>query len=267
MELGKAGIAVEVADDFTSQAQRYEEQGYRAAWIAGGQLKSLSLVGDLILGTRAMTVATGIIPTGVFPADQVAAAYADLEAVAPGRFLVGLGGAQQPRSLQALHDYLDRLDRAATPVPRERRYLAALGPRKLALARERFAGAITLLVTPEFTAQSRQALGEAQQIVDLLVVGDTDPTRARAAVRETLGFLTQVPGYRSHLTRLGFAEAELDRVDDRLVDTVVPWGDAETVAAEVRRHWDAGADQVVISPTGAGAAEFAAELSDVLGLA
>ncbi len=272
MELSRAGIAIDLADGIPSQTARYEELGYGAFWIAGGQLKSLSLVGELIAATRAATVATGIIPAEAYPAAEVGQTYAALEVDAPGRFLVGLGGPQGPKSLRALRDYLDQLDRIEPGdrepgVPVDRRYLAALGPRKLELARDRFAGAITLLVTPEFTAQTRDRLGSAQQIVDLLVVPDGDADRARDAARGTLGFLVQVPGYRAHLTRIGFTDTEIDRLDDRLVDAVVPRGDAATIAAAVRRHWDAGADQVIISPLGdADRDQFLAELAELLDL-
>lgn len=267
MELQRAGIAIDpTTDDVLVRADRYEHLGYGALWIAGGQLATLSLVGGLIAATGSATIGTAIIPTGVFRAEQVVETYAELEAVAPGRFLVGLGGQQGPGSLPALRTYLDELDRSEPAVPVERRYLAALGPRKLDLARERFAGALTLLATPDFTAQTRNRLGEsAHQIVHLPLTADTDAERARSTGRQLLGFLLQVPGYRTHLVRLGFTEAELDRVDDRVVDTLVPWGEPAALAAEVRRHWDAGADQVVISPQG-DSDDLPAELADLLDL-
>ncbi|WP_152361085.1 TIGR03620 family F420-dependent LLM class oxidoreductase [Microlunatus speluncae] len=267
MELSRAGLAIDLADGIPAQAARYEELGYGALWIAGGQLTSLAPIGDLLAATRTTTVGTGIIPTSVYPAPEVIQTYADLERTEPGRFLVGLGGAQAPKSLQALHDYLDQLDRSDPVLPVDRRYLAALGPRKVELARDRFAGAITLLVTPDFTARTRDRLGSRHQIVDLLVAPDLDAERARAAARETLGFLVRVPGYRAHLTRIGFAETEIDRLDDWLVDAIVPRGDTATIAAAVRQHWDAGADQVIISPLGGtDRDEFLAELADLLRL-
>lgn len=264
MDIGSVGITIEATDDLDRQARRYEQLGYDTLWIAGGQLSSLGLLDELAGATERATIGTAVIPTGVYPADQVARGYADLEAVAPGRFLVGLGGAQQPRSLGALRDYLDRLDRDEPVVPVNRRYLAALGPRKLEMARERFAGAITLLVTPEFTEQARAALGPGRLIVMLLAVADQDPVRARAAARETLGFLVQVPGYRSHLTRIGFTDGELDRLDDRVVDALAPWGSAETVAAAVRQHREAGADHVIISPSGPDAATLVTDLPQLI---
>ncbi|MGH7338807.1 MAG: hypothetical protein ACREI7_14595, partial [Myxococcota bacterium] len=37
-----------------------------------------------------------------------------------------------------------------------------------------------------------------------------------------------------------------------LVDAVIPWGRAEDIADGIQRYFDAGADEVVLSPVGAG---------------
>jgi probable F420-dependent oxidoreductase len=173
--------------------------------------------------------------------------YADLESTAPGRFIVGLGGSQQPRSLAALNDYLDVLDRGDPPIPAERRILAALGPRKLALARDRCGGGLTLLTTPAFTADARRTLGEdSTLVVDQMVVLDTDAARARETARGSLRFLSRVAGYRANFERMGYSSTDISELSDRLVDDLVVWGDADAIAARVGEHVDAGADQVVL---------------------
>ncbi|MGE0027941.1 MAG: hypothetical protein AB7O78_02920 [Thermoleophilia bacterium] len=49
----------------------------------------------------------------------------------------------------------------------------------------------------------------------------------------------------------GFAEADLDDGgSDRLIDAVVPHGDAGRIAEVVRAHLDAGADHVCLQPLG-----------------
>lgn len=108
---------------------------------------------------------------------------------APGRFVAGLGGPQVPRPLRPLNDYLDQLDQGEPPVPAGRRILAALGPRKLEVARERAAGAVLLLVTPGYTRAARSILGSgAALVISQLVVLDTDAARAREAARGSLRF-------------------------------------------------------------------------------
>lgn len=53
---------------------------------------------------------------------------------------------------------------------------------------------------------------------------------------------------------MGLSGSDVDDLSDRLVDALVAWGDADTVAARVTEHLDAGADQVALTvlPTGAG---------------
>ena len=245
------GIGLTLTEDghHLIQARALERMGYSTVWLAGGELQSLAPVADIIRATETVRVGTGIIPIGLHDDATVLATYADIERTDPGRFVVGLGAPQQGRSpMSAMDAFLDSLDSAADPIPQQRRFLAALGPKKLAMARQRFAGAIALLVNPAYTAEARRALGpDRQLIITQYTVVHTDAARARAVAREPLSFLMQVPGYRSNAERLGFNEAEIDQLDDRLVDSLVSWGTAETVAAQLTEHYNAGADQVVVS--------------------
>jgi probable F420-dependent oxidoreductase len=250
-ELGPVGISLDIdpAGGHLAAAAEIERLGYSTLWIPGGQLDRLDRITELVRATRHVTVTPGIIPVDVYPADAVARWHAELSAEAPGRVLVGLGGPQQqPRPLRALGHYLDLLDAADPPVPAPRRILAALGPRKLALARDRAGGAVPLLVNPGYTAQARAVLGDDRWLViSQMVVLDTDPVRAREVARGSLGFLAQVEGYREQWVRLGFTESEIDSLDDRLVDDLVAWGEPEVIVDRVRAHRAAGADQVTLA--------------------
>jgi probable F420-dependent oxidoreductase len=191
-------------------------------------------------------VASGIISVDRFGVEEVAGLYADLEANHPGRFILGLGGAHGPQPLRTLTTYLDRLD----SVPRTALVLAALGPRMLDLARDRASGALAVLVTSEYTRQARGRLGSDTTLAtEQLVVVDTDPERARAAGRGPLGFLGTRPAYQANFRRMGFSDDEITQVDDRLVDELVPWGDADSVATRAATHLPAGADHVAVSVT------------------
>jgi probable F420-dependent oxidoreductase len=120
----------------------------------------------------------------------------------------------------------------------------------LGLARERTAGAFPVLVTPGYTASARSRLGgDTALAVSQLVVLETDPQRARAIARGSLGFLASLPAYQASFRRMGFADEEIAELGDRLLDAVVPWGDADTVAAAISRQLRAGADHVAISVT------------------
>jgi probable F420-dependent oxidoreductase len=250
LDLGPIGIALNVsADDrYLDEAAELEQLGYGTIWLPGGQIDTLDRLAKVASATTTIPVASAIISLDVYAPGAIQQLYADLEASAPGRFLVGLGGPQRPRALQALNDCLDELDQAEPPVPASRRILAALGPRKLQLARDRFAGAIALLVTPDYTRTARRILGDQSTLViDQMLVLSTDAARARETARGPLRFLSGVGGYRDNFARMGFSDADIAGLSDDLVDEVVTWGDADAIAARVSEHRRAGADQVVLT--------------------
>jgi probable F420-dependent oxidoreductase len=251
IELGATGAAIgaDAGNAFVGAAVELERQGYATIWLTGGPLDNLGQIADVVGATERARVATGILSVDRFPPDDVAALYAELEVSHPGRFVVGLGGAHGPKPLATLNTYLDRLDSGSPSVPRAARVMAALGPRMLDLARDRAAGAFPILVTSGYVARARERLGDdATLAVEQLVVLEADPQRARRLARRPLGFLGRLPGYQRSFRRMGFADDEIQQLDDRLVDAVVAWGDADRVAARVDELRAAGADHVAISP-------------------
>ena len=180
------------------------------------------------------------------PATEVAASHHRITAAHPGRFLLGVGighpeATQEYRSpYDTIVDYLDVLDAEGVPV--EDRVLAALGPKVLALAAERTAGAHPYLTTPEHTRLAREILGEGPLLApEQKVVLDTDPVAARALGRPAVDRpYLHLRNYTSNLRRLGWSDADLaDGGSDALIDALVVHGDAATVAAGVRAHLDA----------------------------
>jgi probable F420-dependent oxidoreductase len=144
--------------------------------------------------------------------------------------------------------YLDALDEADPPLPAAARVLAALGPRMLALARDRASGAHPYLVPPEHTARAREIVGPAALVAtEQAVVLETDPTAAREIARNHLAMYLPLPNYANNLRRLGFGDADFASPgSDRLVDAVVAWGDVGAIKARVVAQRDAGADHVCI---------------------
>jgi probable F420-dependent oxidoreductase len=144
--------------------------------------------------------------------------------------------------------YLDALDTAKPPVPAGARVLAALGPKMLTLARERAAGAHPYLTTPEHTQRARTILGADPLLApEQRVVLETDRATAREIGRQHLAPYLRLPNYTNNLRRLGFTDDDLAGAgSDRLIDTLVTWGDEDTIARRVREHYDAGANHVCI---------------------
>ncbi|GAA4723052.1 putative F420-dependent oxidoreductase, MSMEG_4141 family [Promicromonospora umidemergens] len=253
-ELGPMGMVLDVADDraHLERAAEAERLGFSALWVPGGQLETLEPLVELLRATQKATVAPGIMSLDVHGAADVVRLFdllADREAE---RLVAGFGGPQQAaRPLAAMRQFLDELDAApAAPVPAARRLIAALGPRKLELARERAAGAITMLVTPGYTEWARSVLGpDATLVVQQLVVLDSDVDSARRTVRGPLSFLLGpgVGGYAANMRRMGFGDDDITGLSDDLVDAVATIGDAEAIVAAAQAHLAAGADHVALS--------------------
>jgi probable F420-dependent oxidoreductase len=262
MDLGRVGIwsialraggrAPATHDEVREAAAELEELGYGTIWLGGSP--AISDVAPLLDATTSVVVATGIVNIWQYDAAEVAAGVAGLAPAHRERFLLGIGASHPEanraytRPLAATAAYLDGLDAADPPVPARGRVLAALGPRMLALSRDRTAGAHPYLVTAEHTRAAREVLGPGPLLApEVKVVLDTDPDRARALARRHLEMYLRLENYISNLHRLGFGEEDLrSGGSDRLVDAVVAWGDADAVARRVAEHHDAGADHVCV---------------------
>src|SRR4051794_23016737 len=263
--LGPVGVWINVparvpVAELRDAARAVEELGYGAFWYAETPATREALVqASLLLGaTERLACATGI--TSVYSRDAIAlhAGAAALEEAFPGRFVVGLGVSHAPGVASRGHDYgrpvatmvryLDALDeREADAGPP--RVLAALRKRMLELARNRAAGAHPYFVPVEHTARARAALGDGPLLApEVTVVVEPDADRARDRARRFMKRYLVLPNYRNNLLELGYGEDELapDAPSDRVVDDIVAWGDAETVAARVRAHHQAGADHVCV---------------------
>ena len=250
------------AEPSLNVAAELESLGYGALWSSGGFDPGLSATfGRLLASTTRVPVASGIVSMWAGAPADIGPAVTDLEARFPGRFLLGIGASHAPlvtdytRPYSHMVGYLDALDALETPVPMERRALAALGPRMLELAAGRAAGAHPYFVPVEHTARARSILGRAPLLApEVAVVLETDPVAARALAREYASLYLGLPNYTQNLRTLGFGDEDIDGGgSDRLIDAIVPWGDAATITDRIRSHHDAGADHVclqVISETG-----------------
>jgi probable F420-dependent oxidoreductase len=158
------------------------------------------------------------------------------------------------RPLTAMRAFLDGLDAAPDPPPPDERCLAALSPRMLELATSRTAGTHTYFVPVAHTRAVRERLGPGRLIAtEVACVVETDPGRAREVARRYAALYLGLRNYRQAVTASGFDEADLaDGGSDRLIDAVIPHGDAGRIAEVVQAHLEAGADHVCLQPLGEG---------------
>ena len=258
------------------QVTALDEQGWDALWFGEAYGREAFTAAALYLSaSRRLAVATGI--ASIYGRDAVAANAAGrlLEALHPGRFVLGLGVSHAPlvermrghaygKPLTAMREYLDAMDAApcfaagtGTAPPT---VLAALGPAMLALARDRTHGAHPYLVTPEHTASAREVLGEGPLLaVEQAVVLSDDPDVVRKRAHWHLEIYTGLPNYRNSWLRQGFTDEDLVRGgSDRLKQALVVGGE-DAVVQRVQEHLDAGADHVCLQVLGADATSVPAD--------
>ena len=240
--------------------QELEEQGWGAVWIPEllGR-EALSHAGYLLSCTERIHVINGIAEIAERTARAAYGGSLLLADAYPNRHVMGLGyGARRPEAppLVAMTAYLDEMDAAETPNPSPanpvRRVVAAYGPKMLALARDRSAGAHTYKVNVAHTAQAREILGpDAFLGVEQAVLFETDPNKARTIAREHLALYLAAEFNVAKFLRLGYSQQELaDGGSDRFIDDFVFWGDIDAIVQKLRGHLDAGADHVGIQVIG-----------------
>jgi probable F420-dependent oxidoreductase len=261
MELGRIGVWTsyrQIGEEHAGDAARLvEDLGFGTFWLGGSP--RLPSVRPLLEATDRLVVATGIVNVWSYDPAELAAEYVQLAEEFPDRLLVGIGighpeaTSQYATPLAAMRAFLDGLDQADTPLPRDRRCLAALGPKMLELCRTRSRGAHTYFVPVAHTRAAREELGEDALLApELACVVDREPESARAKARRYAELYLGLRNYTSNLLRHGFNEDDIAAGgSDRLIDAVIPHGSGEDIAAVAREHLDAGADHVCLQPVGA----------------
>lgn len=260
MDLGRIGVwtgyrpfGIEQAGEAAKLA---EQLGFGTWWVGGSP--RVSDIRPVLEATSTLVAATGILNVWINDPGETAAADAELRADFPGRFMLGIGighpeaTSDYRRPLTTMRRFLDGLDSAPTPPPRDSRCLAAMGPKMLELARERTAGSHLYFVSVDHTRLAREQLGPGKFVAsELACVVETDPARAKAAARTFAARYLGLRNYRQSLLLSGFTEDDLaDGGSDRLIDAVIPQGNADHVAEVVRDHLEAGADHVCLQPLG-----------------
>lgn len=264
MQLGRLGVwsigIRQIGTAAALAAAELESAGYGTIWYSGGSGTRGFEIGRALLGaTGSINVATGITSIWATTPDEANKGFGELDAEYPDRFLLGVGVSHgpmvdhgDPGRYQKPLENTARYLQALTAVPRDRRIVAALGPKMLDLAAAQSLGTHPYLVTPEITAGIRKHLGAGPVVaVEQGVVLESDPAVARAIARGHLEGYLGLPNYVNNWLRNGYTEQDVaDGGSDRLVDDLVVWGDAATVATRIHAHYDAGADHVCVQVLG-----------------
>jgi probable F420-dependent oxidoreductase len=258
MELGRIGIWHSVNKGGPGLVTRLEELGYGAFWLGGSP--SVEQARPYIEAGTTIPVITGILNVWQHDPADVARDHAKLTADHPDRFILGIGighpeaTSDYTRPLKTMRDFFDGLDAAETPVPKDQRLAAALGPKMLDLAAERSLGTHPYFIDAQHTRFARERMGaDALLAPEVAVVVEEDPETARKLAREYASMYLRLSNYTNNLLKFGFTERDLaDGGSDRLIDAVIPHGSPEAIADAIRAHLEAGADHVCLQPLGHG---------------
>lgn len=260
----QGGLWDDAGDEAGDAAAELEDLGYGAIWT-GSSEANLERQRRILSATGRIVAATGIVNIWLNPADELSGNFQRLSAEYPDRLLIGLGsshaarveaaGIKYERPLSRLRRYLDELDAMTDGIPKDRRVLAALGPKALSLAAERSLGAHPYLVTPVHTREARERIGGGAWLApEQKVVLESDPARAREIARDSLSIYLGLPNYTNSLKRQEFIDEDFSGGgSDRLVDALVAWGEVDRILERIAEHREAGANHValqVLSPAG-----------------
>jgi probable F420-dependent oxidoreductase len=274
MSLSKLGVWAAIDPLSSSEAgafaKRVEQWGYGALWIPEAMGREVfTASAGLLTHTRDLVVASGI--ANIYARDPMCAAAAQkgLNEEFDGRFLLGLGVSHIPlvegvrrqeyrKPVHTMRAYLQAMAeapyRSVLPTDKPRTVLAALGPKMLELSASLADGAHPYNVTPEHTRQARAILGPGKLLcVEQAAILQTDDSKARAIGRRFLEIYLGLPNYVDNWRRLGFAEKDFaGGGSDRLIDSLIVWGDETAIRTRIDDHWQAGADHVCVQALGDG---------------
>jgi probable F420-dependent oxidoreductase len=260
MNLGRIGVWTTwhaLGEEHAGEAASLAEQlGYGTFWLGGSP--RLPSVRALLEATTSIVVGTSIINVWAYDPAELAAEHDALARDFPDRLLVGIGvghpeaTSDYSKPLTALREFLDGLDAAATPIPRDRRCLAALAPKSLDLSAARSLGTIPYFTPVAHTRAVREQLGaDALVAPELAYVLDDDGARASETARTYAVPYLARQNYTNNLLRFGYTGSDIaDGGSDRLIDEVVPHGSLEAITAIARAHFDAGADHLALQALG-----------------
>ncbi len=289
--MARFGVSIQARDaaDAVAQIRQAESSGVEAAWStiggAGGDDPLIAFAGALTQTSRIL-LGSAIIQTWPRHPIVIAQQALGLEALAPGRFRLGVGpahignmerayGYDFSAPLTNLREYLTVLTtllhtgevefegkqvtartriRQAVDVPV---MASALRPKSFELCGELADGAISwmcprpYLVEQALPALQRGAERAGRPVPPLIAHVPISVLSDRAAVRElarsTLGNYGRTPFYRAMFEQAGYADIA-DGYSDALLDDLVISGTEQEVAAGLRSLQAAGMAEVLAAP-------------------
>ena len=266
---------------------RAESLGVPAVWLTSGTQEQMTVLAVAAAQTRSIRLGTAVVPTWLRHPLILAQQTAVIDALAPGRFTLGIGPSHEPmmrdifgidfkRPVTQTREYLQILRQSFTtgrvdfdgdffavhaptaPKVEVPIMVSALREASFRLGGEFADGAIAWVCPPRYLAtKARQALlrgaAEAGRAVPPLIghvflaVCENDEA-VRADARERLALYPRLPFYAKMLAEAGDAEGGSGLVSDRMIESVVIHGHEDACVEKLRAFKaQSTADQVIAS--------------------
>lgn len=253
------------AEELVNYAQAAERAGLTTIWVPElfGRDPFVTC-GVILANTTSIRVGTAIANVYARDARATKAAAYSLADSYNNRFELGLGLSNKvgntPRGhewlppLQKMQDFTDRYDESDMMFKQQcevNRYLAAHGPKLMQFAAERMDGAYSYLQTLAYTEEAKKKLGDKKLHLMQPTVFSDDPVIARDLARKAVAVYLSLENYHRAWRERGFADSDFaDGGSDAFIDTLVIWGDDETIKQRYLEQAEQGADQIIIIPVG-----------------
>jgi probable F420-dependent oxidoreductase len=267
MKLGRLGVwysADKHADvgAIAAFVKTVETAGYDTLWYPESRgYESFTVAGYMLSVSSRLKLGSSIASIYARDAFTSRQGMISLNKLYGDRFILGLGVSHVPmveglrghvyeKPVPAMRAYLNGMAKGQADAGEFPVCIAALGPLMLKLAGQMTRGAVPYNTIPKHTAEAAKILGPDKWLaIEQKVTIETDPVKARTLGREELSRYMVLDNYRNAWLGMGFTEADLSNGgSDGFIDQMVLWGDAATVKAKLRAHFDAGATHVAIQP-------------------
>ena len=274
-------------------ARRAEELGYTDAWSAEvSGPDAFSVASAVGVSTSSLRIGCAIAPAFTRPPALIAMSALAASQAAEGRFCLGLGastptivenwmGLRFERPVERMRETIEvvkaalagqkvdfdggsarakgfRLEGAPAEVPI---FIAALGPKMMALANEQADGIALYAVAEEGVRIAKRAAPDLELVARLICIPDQPIEEVREFARFLLTPYIAADGYNPWIARQGFEQeaaevkaawdardrpAAVAAMSDRLVDALVIAGPASACKERVQSFRDAGLDTPIL---------------------
>lgn len=246
-------------------ARQAEQAGFTNIWLPEmfGREPFVTCA-TMLAATTKIHVGTAIINVYARDARATKAAAYSLGEAYGDRFELGMGVSNKVGNdqrglpwyppVKKMNEFLDYYDNS--PLMFEHgcgeipRYLAAHGPKLMALAANRLDGAYAYMMPVEYSRSAKDKLGDKKLHLMQPTVFSGDPIEARKQARRAVSIYMPLENYHRAWREAGFADSDFaDGGSDHFIDSLIAWGVQDAILERYHTQRVHGVDQIIVAPS------------------